>query len=103
MYAAGQASTPVLNDVLGAAQATAMAMLAGWLGDRALDIGLRIPGIGPLAGLAGAWVGSSLWAWGGWDTGPSLGGFAVLPAIAGTFAVCALLKLVSVGMAGPRW
>ena len=103
MYAAGQASTPVLNDVLGAAQATAMAMLAGWLGERALDTGLRIPGIGPLAGVAGSWVGSTLWTWGEWNTGPSLCGFAVLPAVAGTLAVCALLKLVTVGMAGPRW
>jgi hypothetical protein len=44
-----------------------------------------------------------LWTWTGWDSGPSLGGFAVLPAVAGTFAVCALLKLVTLGMAGPRW
>lgn len=104
MYAVEQASSPVaLNDAIHAAQAAAAAMLAGWLTERILDTGFNIVGIGALAGLVGAWLGSTFWGWNGWDVGPSLGGFAVLPALAGAFAVCALLKLVNVGMAGPRW
>ena len=103
MYAAGQASDPVLSHAVGAAQATAMAMLAGWLVERVLDTGLRIPAIGPIAGLVGSWIGTWLWAWGGWDVGPSIGGFAIVPAVAGAFAVCGALKLVALGMAGPRW
>jgi uncharacterized membrane protein YeaQ/YmgE (transglycosylase-associated protein family) len=104
MYAVEQASSPAaVTDAIRAAQAAAGAMLAGWLTERVLDTGLDIVGVGALAGLLGAWLGSSVWTWGGWDVGPSLGGFAVLPALAGAFAVCAVLKLVSVGMAGPRW
>jgi uncharacterized membrane protein YeaQ/YmgE (transglycosylase-associated protein family) len=104
MYAVEQASSPVaVTDAIRVAQAAAGAMLAGWLTERVLDTGLHVVGVGPFAGLVGAWLGSTLWGWGGWDVGPSLGGFAVLPALAGAFLVCAVLKLVSVGMAGPRW
>jgi uncharacterized membrane protein YeaQ/YmgE (transglycosylase-associated protein family) len=104
MYAVEHASSPAaVNDAIRAAQAAAGAMLAGWLTERVLDTGFDVVGIGPLAGLLGTWLGSSLWSWGGWDVGPSLGSFAVLPALAGAFLVCSLLKLVHVGMAGPRW
>ncbi len=104
MYAVEHASSPAaVNEAIRAAQAAAGAMLAGWLTERVLDTGVNIVGVGPVAGLFGAWLGSSLWSWGDWDVGPSLGSFAVLPALAGAFLVCALLKLVNVGMAGPRW
>jgi hypothetical protein len=104
MYAVEQASSPAaVNDAIRAAQAAAGAMLVGWLTERVLDTGFDIVGIGSLAGLVGGWLGSTFWSWGGWDVGPSFGGFAVFPALAGAFAVCALLKLVNVGMAGPRW
>jgi uncharacterized membrane protein YeaQ/YmgE (transglycosylase-associated protein family) len=104
MYAVDQASSPAaVNEAIRAAQTVAGAMLAGWLTERVLDTGVNIVGVGPLAGLAGAWLASRIWSWGGWDLGPSLGGFAILPALAGAFVVCALLKLVHVGMAGPRW
>ena len=104
MYAADEAATPAaVNQALGVIQAVGVAMLAGWLTERALDTGLRIPAVGPLCGLVGLWAGGWLWHWGGWDTGPLLGGVAVVPALAGTLGVCAILKLVSVGAAGPRW
>jgi uncharacterized membrane protein YeaQ/YmgE (transglycosylase-associated protein family) len=104
MYAAEVGSTPAfLNEACTVLQAVAVAMLAGWVAERTVDTGLRIRGIGPLTGLIGVYAGSRLWAWSGWDTGPLLGGLAIVPALAGAFGVCAVLKLVSVGLAGPRW
>src|SRR5262249_24601871 len=71
--------------------------------ERTVDTGLKTRGTAPLAGLAGLYIGRALWAWGGWSAGPIVGGFPVVPAVAGAFAVCALLKLLRLGAAGPRW
>ena len=84
-------------------QAAGAAMLAGWAAERVLDTGLRIRGIGPLAGAIGLGLGSWLWSWEGWDQGPMLGSVPVVPALAGAFAVCGVLKLVGLGLASPRW
>jgi uncharacterized membrane protein YeaQ/YmgE (transglycosylase-associated protein family) len=78
------------------------AMLSGWVAERVIDSGVRLPGIGPLTGLVGLWVGQWLWASGGWDTGPRIGAFPIAPAVVGTVAVAAVLKLVAVGFAGSR-
>jgi len=83
-------------------QVAGVAMLAGWIAERVLDTGLPVRGSGPLAGLIGLCLGSWLWAWGGWDSGPMLGSVPIIPAFAGAFAVCAVLKLVSLGLASPR-
>jgi hypothetical protein len=77
-------------------------MLAGWISERALDTGLGIRGIAPLAGLVGLYAGRALWGWTGWSVGPLVAGFAVVPALAGALATCAVLKLVGLGLAGPR-
>ncbi len=84
-------------------QATALAMLVGWLVERALDTGLRVRGLGLLAGLVGLYAGAWMWASGGWGHGPMFGDLALAPTIAGVFAVCGFLKLVGLGLAGPRW
>jgi hypothetical protein len=84
-------------------QATAVAMLVGWIVERALDTGLRVRGLGLLAGLVGLYAGAWIWAYGGWGHGPMFGDLALAPTIAGAFAVCGFLKLVGLGLAGPRW
>jgi len=93
----------VADNAFRALQVTAVAMLAGWLAERALDTGFRVRGLGPLAGLLGLYVGSWFWAYGGWNHGPMVGDYAIAPAVAGALAVCAVLKLVGLGFAGPRW
>lgn len=103
MYAADAANAPfVLDEAYRAAGTAAGAMLAGWLSERALDTGLGIPGIAPLAGFLGLYAGRAIWSWTGWSAGPLVVGFPVVPAIAGTLAVCTALKLVGLGLAGPR-
>ena len=78
------------------------AMLSGWVAERVLDTGVRLPGIGPLTGLVGLWVGQWMWASGDWGTGPRIAACPIIPAIVGALAVCAVLKLVTVGFAGSR-
>ena len=78
------------------------AMLSGWVAETVIDTGVRLPGIGPLTGLAGLWVGQWLWFCGGWDTGPRIAACPIVPAIVGALAVSAVLKLVAVGFAGSR-
>ena len=80
----------------------AAAMLAGWVAERLIDTGVRLPGIAPLAGVAGLCVGQWVWAGAGWEPGPVIAGFPVVPAVAGAFGVCAVLKLVALGFAGSR-
>jgi hypothetical protein len=104
MYAAQVGGAPdLLDQAFRAVQTTAAAMLSGWLAERVFDTGLPARGIGLLAGLLGLYVGSWVWAWGGWDAGPTFGSFPIAPAIAGAFGVCAILKLVGLGLAGPKW
>ena len=91
------------NEAYQLAETIVAAMLAGWVAERTLDTGLRIPGTAALAGLVGLYIGRTLWTWGDWNTGPVIAGFPVVPATAGAFAVCGLLKLIRLGAAGPRW
>jgi uncharacterized membrane protein YeaQ/YmgE (transglycosylase-associated protein family) len=92
-----------MDHVPGVLPVTAGAMLVGWVAERAFDTGLRVRGIGLLCGVIGLHVGSLLWSWAGLQTGPTIVGFPIVPAVAGSLAVCALLKLVTLGVAGPRW
>lgn len=93
----------MVNEAYRAAETTVIAMVAGWIAERTIDTGFAFPGTAPLAGLAGLYIGRVLWTWGDWSSGPVIGGFPVLPSLAGAFAVCAVLKLVRLGAAGPRW
>jgi hypothetical protein len=104
MYAAPLGAPPDLMDHAWAfAHVAGAALLAGWLAERTFDTGLRVRGIGPLAGVLGYWAGSGLWGWAGWSQGPVLGDVPIVPICAGTLAVCAMLKLIGLGAAGPRW
>jgi len=103
MYAAPTSTSAMMNEAYAVAQTVAVALLAGWVAERTVDPGLRTRGIAPLAGLAGLYVGPTVWTWGDWRTGALIAGLPIVPAIAGAFAVCAILKLIRLGAAGPRW
>lgn len=104
MYFADPGGTPdAFDQAWRVVQAVAAAMLAGSVTERALDTGVHVRGIGPLAGLVGLYVGAWLWAWGGWAGGPTIGDHAIAPTVVGALAVCGVLKLVGLGAAGPRW
>ena len=85
------------------AQVTIVAFLMGSLGGRLLGVGIRARGLPLLCGLLGLYAGSWLWNVGGWDGGPVVGGFGMLPALAGAFAVAGVVRLVELAVAGPRW
>jgi hypothetical protein len=104
MYDATLGTDPqLLGEIWRLLQITAVAALAGWAAEQLLDTGLRIRGLAVFSGLAGLYFGSWLWGVGGWETGPTVAGQAVLPLFAGALAVSGLFKLVSLGAAGPRW
>lgn len=93
MYAAPAALDADLFDrVWSIVQLAAVAFLAGWFGERLLGIGVRARGLPLLCGLIGLYAGSWVWSLGGWDGGPSVGGYGLLPVLVGALAV-----------AGPRW
>ena len=75
-------------------EVTGTAMLLGWIAERVLDAGIRIPGIGAAAGVCGYYFGAWLWDLTGWSDGPLIAGFPIVPTFAGALAVCGFLKLV---------
>jgi uncharacterized membrane protein YeaQ/YmgE (transglycosylase-associated protein family) len=104
MYAAEPEPARAFADqVIRLSQLGGVALLAGWLAERLIDTGFRLRGLAPLAGAVGFYAGSTLWATAGWPAGPLVWGLALVPAFAGALAICAILKLVSLGVAGPRW
>ncbi len=104
MHAAYQGATPELASQLWSViQVMAVAELAGWIGNRVLDSGIRARGLTLLAGLVGLFIGRWLMGVAGWPTGPTVAGFPLLGAFAGALAVSAVVKLVALGVAGPRW
>jgi hypothetical protein len=84
-------------------QLTAVALLSGYSAERLLDPGLAVRGLPALCGLAGLYVGAWMWDAGGWAAGPVLAGHALFPTFAGALMVAGIVKLVSLGAAGPRW
>jgi uncharacterized membrane protein YeaQ/YmgE (transglycosylase-associated protein family) len=93
----------LMSDAWWFVQVAALPLLAGWIAERLLDPGLHVRGLAVFCGLTGAYVGSRLWDLGGWELGPSLGGQALFPVLAGTLMVTGLFKMISLGAAGPRW
>lgn len=83
-------------------QITAVAAAAGWTAERLLDTGVHSRGLPLLAGLFGLYLGPYLLDMTGWEGGPTVAGFPLAAAFAGALAICAFLKLVNLGAAGPR-
>jgi len=103
MYAVDAGADPeVVRAALTLLQTSALAVLAGWIAERALDTGIRVRGLFVLCGAAGLPVGAWLWAVVGWPDGPILGGQAIVPAFAGALAVAAVFKLINLGTTGSR-
>jgi hypothetical protein len=94
--------TTLMSDAGWFLQVAAIPLLAGWVAERLLDPGLNVRGLAIFSGVAGAYVGSQLWAVGGWEGGPTLGGQALFPVLAGALAVTALFKLIGIGAAASR-
>src|SRR5439155_3309141 len=93
----------LLHEAFRIGMTAAAAFVAGWIAERILDTGLRLHGLAVLTGVVGLYLGSAVWALAGWSPGPHIGEFPIVPAVAGAFGVCAVLKLVGLGLAGPRW
>lgn len=103
MYLTPDSMDADLVDRLSAiAQVTAIAFMGGWLGGRLLGIGVQARGLSLLCGLAGLYAGSWIWNVGGWEGGPAIGGYGLLPALAGALAVAGIVRLVELGVAGSR-
>jgi hypothetical protein len=83
-------------------QASLLALAVGVVAERLVDTGVRARGIPLLCGLTGVYVGAWLWRLAEWNAGPHVAGHALLPALLGTFAATLFVKLVGLGMAGPR-
>ena len=94
--------TQLVSQMWTLAQLTAVAAAAGWVAERLLDTGIQTRGLPLLAGLFGLYVGPHLLDMTGWQGGPMLAGHALLPALAGALGICAFLKLLNLGAAGPR-
>ena len=101
------ASDPMISEalstqLLGLAQVVGVAGGFGWTAYHLIDPGIRARGLPILAGLAGLYGG-------GWvarlttvDLGPSIWGYGLVPSFLGALGVCALLRVVSLGLAGSR-
>src|SRR6185369_9811718 len=82
MYALGPAPAQDLADnVVQMTHLGGVALLAGWLAERTVDTGFRVRGLALLAGAIGCYAGSSLWEMAGWEAGPVVWGYAILPAL----------------------
>jgi hypothetical protein len=93
----------LFDQLAGIIQVTTIAFLAGSLGGRLLGVGVRARGLPLLCGLTGLYAGTWLWNVGGWDGGPAIAGYGLLPALAGALAVAGFVRLVELAVAGPRW
>jgi hypothetical protein len=102
-WADAGANPEFMSEVWRLVQIATVAMLAGWAAEQLLDTGIRVRGLPLFCGIAGLYLGSWLWAMGGWDSGPTIAGEGILPLCIGTLAVSGIFKLVSLGAAGPRW
>jgi hypothetical protein len=74
----------------------------GWLAARAFDSGVRVPGFSLVVGFAGYLFGTWVWDTGGLGGGPIVASIDLVPLAAGTLIVAFLLKLVGLGVVGPR-
>jgi hypothetical protein len=99
----GLVQSIVLHSGTQVLQIAALALLMGWVAEQLLDTGIRIRGLALFCGIAGLYLGSWIWAVGGWANGPTVAGLGIMPMFAGSLAVSGFFKLLALGASGPRW
>jgi uncharacterized membrane protein YeaQ/YmgE (transglycosylase-associated protein family) len=70
-----------------------IAAVLGWTAARCMDPGVRARGISLLAGLVGLTAGTWVAGFAGWDPGPTILGYTLLPSFIGSLAIVRLLTL----------
>jgi len=93
----------VFEHVWGLVQLAAVVSFTGLAADWLVDSGLSLRGVPIVTGAVGLYAGTWFWNLGGWDSGPAVGAYPLLPAFAGALAVTGVLKLIGLAVAGPRW
>ena len=97
-----QVNDPFSTHLLRLAGVVLVALAFGWTAARILDPGVRARGLTLLAGLLGLTGGTWLAGQAGWEAGPVILGYAVLPSFAGSLTTCAVVKLLALGVTGSR-
>jgi hypothetical protein len=84
-------------------QLVALAALFGWGAEYLLRSDVRARGVPLLVGLLGLWAARWLSTTTGWVAGPTIAGHPIALGFAGALFVCGFLKMVTLGLASPRW
>ena len=94
----------LLQEVWGLLQLLVTGGIMGFVAHRTFDPSVHARGMPAAVGLFGLYLAPFLveagWPW---STGPLVAGQPLLPALALTLAMTAVLKLVGLGVEGPRW
>jgi len=91
----------LLNEIWRLGLLSTIALVAGTLAGGLLD-SARVRGGAFLVGLIGLWGGSQVWAATGWESGPAVAGYGLVPVLAGAFAAAFAAKLVGLAITEPR-
>jgi hypothetical protein len=97
----GLAEPIAFHSVIQILQIGVLALLAGWVAEQLT--GIHVRGLALFSGLAGLYLGSWVWAMGGWANGPTVAGAGIAPLFVGALAVSGFVKLLALGASGPRW
>ena len=95
-------SDPFTAHILRMAGLVGVAVVLGWTASRIFDPGVRARGLTLLAGLLGLTGGTWMVGQTGWESGPAVLGYALLPSFIATLTTCALVKLLALGITGSR-
>ena len=93
---------PLTAHLLRMAAVVAIASVLGWTAARILDPGVRARGLPLLTGLVGLTSGTWLVGQTGWDSGPAVLGYALLPSFLSTLSTCLVVKLLTFGVTSSR-
>ena len=104
MYtASAETNANLLEHGIALMQVAGIALLSGWTVSRLVDLGGEVRGLSFLAGLVGFYAGSWFGSLHGLSGGVLLAGHPLVPALLGVLCVGMILKLLVLGLAGPRW
>lgn len=95
-------SDPFIDQAIRTVLLMIVATVLGWSAARIFDPGIRARGTTLLAGLLGLTGGTWMAAQTGWNGGPVLMGYALLPSFMATITTCGIVKLLTFSVAGSR-